>query len=126
MAHIKDRKLQSRALWLDDSGNTLQCSEKRLIEAIDVQLDICPNPELAINFIKNKVYDFIISDIRRGEDHKGGLTFLYEIVAQGNPIPTIFYITNYDQSRGTPPYAFGITNRPNELLHLVMDIIDRK
>jgi hypothetical protein len=28
--------------------------------------------------------------------------------------------------RGTPPGAFGITNRPDELIHLVLDVLERE
>jgi Effector-associated domain 11 len=126
MAHIKDRNIKLKALWLDDSGTVIQCSEKRLIEAIGVELHICPDPDLAHQFLGNTPYDFIISDMKRGDDHKAGLTFLENLVAQGKWVPTIFYITQYNAAKGVPPYAFGITNRPNELLHLVMDVIERK
>jgi hypothetical protein len=126
MAHIKDRNLTLKALWLDDSGIVMQCSEKRLIEAIGVELHICPDPDLAHQFLGNTLYDFIISDMKRGDDHKAGLNFLENLVTQGKWIPTIFYITQYNAAKGVPPYAFGITNRPNELLHLVMDVIERK
>ncbi len=126
MAHVKDKNLKIKALWLDDSGVVVQCSEKRLIEAIGVELDICPNPDKAFDVLLNNAYDFIISDMKRGDDTQAGVTFLKKLVEKRRWIPTIFYITNFHASKGVPPYAFGITNRPNELLHLVMDLIERK
>jgi hypothetical protein len=39
--------------------------------------------------------------------------------------PVVFTVGAYDPSRGTPPYAFGITNRVDELLNLLFDAIER-
>jgi Effector-associated domain 11 len=126
MAHVKDKNLKIKALWLDDSGVAVQCSEKRLIEALGVELHICPDPDKAFDYLLNNPYDFIISDMKRGNDAQAGVTFLKKLVEKKRWIPTIFYITKFHASKGVPPYAFGITNRPNELLHLVMDLIERK
>jgi hypothetical protein len=38
----------------------------------------------------------------------------------------IFYVGEPDPKKGTPVYAFGLTNRPDELVHLVLDILERK
>jgi len=40
-------------------------------------------------------------------------------------VPVIFYIGYPDPSKGVPPHAFGITHRPDELLHLIMDALER-
>lgn len=125
MSHIKDKKLALKALWVDDSGSTMQCSEKRLIEALGIELHICAEPTAAMNFLDHHTYSFIISDMKRGNDTKAGLSFLRNLIEQNVHIPTIFYITAFQPSKGVPPFAFGITDRPNELLHLVMDVIER-
>ena len=36
-----------------------------------------------------------------------------------------FYILYLDRAKGVPPGGFGITNHPDELYHLVMDILVR-
>ncbi len=38
----------------------------------------------------------------------------------------IFYIGVVDPNKGVPVQAFGITNRPDELLHLTLDALERK
>ena len=43
-----------------------------------------------------------------------------------DPTPVIFYIGIFDPKLGIPGGAFGITNRPDELLHLVLDALERK
>jgi DNA-binding NtrC family response regulator len=104
----------------------MQCSEKHLIEAIGVELHICPNPITANQFLQNTPYDCIISDMKRGQDSQAGLTFLKNLVKNGRAISTIFYIPHFHEDKGVPPYAFDITNKPTELLHLVMDVIERR
>ena len=125
MAYVKDMKRNIRALWFDDTPDC-ELSELRLILALGIKLDRADTPVEAEKFIQNVSYDFIILDIWQQDNPKGGIEFFNKQVQKGILIPTIFYITKYDEARGTPPFAFGITNRPNDLLHLVMDVIERK
>ena len=37
----------------------------------------------------------------------------------------VFYVGRVDRAAGVPAGSFGITNRPDELLHLVMDALER-
>lgn len=39
--------------------------------------------------------------------------------------PVVFYVGEVDPKKGTPVYAFGLTNRPDELVHLILDILER-
>ncbi len=125
MAYVKDMKHDIRGLWFDDTPDC-ELSELRLILALGVQLDRAATPIEAEKLIQNATYDFMISDIWQQQNPKGGIEFFNHQVQKGIRIATIFYITKYEEARGTPPFAFGITNRPNDLLHLVMDIIERK
>jgi hypothetical protein len=54
-----------------------------------------------------------------------GLEFLRLLRDQGISTPLIFYIREVDEARGTPVGAFAITDRPDELLHLVLDVLER-
>jgi hypothetical protein len=38
----------------------------------------------------------------------------------------IFYVSVINQDKPLPPGAFGLTNRPDELLHLVIDALERR
>ena len=76
-------------------------------------------------------YDLVISDIAREGAADEGLRFLSAMRRpdNGRPTifrPTIFYVGLYDAAKGIPPYAFGITNSPDELLHYVMDVLERE
>lgn len=59
------------------------------------------------------------------EGNPVGIRFLADMGKQGLHRPTVFYASAIDWDRGTPPYAFGITNRVDHLLHYVMDIAER-
>ena len=37
----------------------------------------------------------------------------------------VFYVSVVYQDKPLPPGAFGLTNRPDELLHLVIDALER-
>ena len=124
MANVKERNLTLRALWIDDNPPCV-LSEQRLLTALNVQIDSAFSSENAALMIKNATYDLIVYLNRNGNVHEG-YEFIKELVEQNIRIPTIFYITKLNEEKGVPPYAFGITNRPTELLHLVMDIIERK
>lgn len=126
MAAVKDRKTPIRAIWLDDDFHAPELSEMRLIQALNVQLDRVYDENLVENMLVTSHYDLIISDMKRGENTKAGIDFLQKLVAQNHRLPMIFYVIAFNEGRGTPPFAFGITNNPSELVHLVMDIIERK
>jgi CheY-like chemotaxis protein len=125
MAFVKEKKLSLKALWIDD--NTLSVSsEQRLIAALGVNFDFVKSSSEAESVLLNKPYDFVISDINRDNNAREGIDFIKKLaVTHQKRIPTIFYIIRKDDKYGVPPYAFGITNSPVELIHLVLDIIER-
>jgi len=67
--------------------------------------------------------DVVISDIGR-DSGESGLELLNSNPGVTTP-PVIFYVGTVNDDRGVPPGSFGITARPDELLDLVMDAIER-
>ena len=55
----------------------------------------------------------------RGDDPTAGLSMLEGLRKSHPDLPVIFYVGEVDRARGVPPFAFGLTNLPNELLHLI-------
>ena len=125
LSYIKQKEVSIKGLWIDDHpGN--QAYEKELLSTIGVKFDTVLNSEQAWYQINHNEYDLIISDINRNGDPKAGLELLNKTVHNGLNIPFIFFAANINPALGTPPYAFGITNLIGDLLHLVMDVIERK
>ncbi len=80
-----------------------------------------PEAAAVLNDPANRI-DLIISDVGRDDGSAGGLTLLEGIRGRR---PVILYVGRVDRDRGTPAGAFGITDRPDDLLNLVMDALDR-
>lgn len=124
MSRVKERSLDFRVLWIDDEPH-LQRNEIEQLKEIGLEVNVAANEEEANGLIRNFEYQLIISDIARPGREKNGIDFLNELVAEGINIPFVFYITNFDKSKGTPVNAFGITNSLAEFFHLVMDVVGR-
>ena len=117
-----------KILWIDDIISNDQ-DIIDIIRLIGGEFEFVKSSEEAEYLLKkNKFqYDCIISDIKRAGNKSEGIDFLVRLNQEfGHVPPVIFYITNFEPSKGTPPYAFGITNKPIELVHLVADIMQRK
>jgi hypothetical protein len=63
--------------------------------------------------------------MKRGDVEDEGQHFLNETVRRGIHRPTIFTVGRFQPELGVPPYAFGITNRVDDLLNLVFDALER-
>jgi hypothetical protein len=70
----------------------------------------------------------IISDIDRAypePNPRAGLDMLPRLAEAGVHLPVVFYVGRLDPAAGVPPGAFGVTNRPDELLNLTLDALER-
>ncbi|MGB0660298.1 MAG: hypothetical protein ACPGNV_08965 [Mangrovicoccus sp.] len=66
----------------------------------------------------------IIEEHRESED--AGVKIPGELSQLEINIPVIFYVTNLDHKKKAPNGAYGITNRPDDLLHLIMNALERQ
>lgn len=117
-----------RILWLDDlvANNRL---EREMLEAFGLKIEQVQSNHAALAALgpDGSGYDLIISDIARNDPNEpNGLGFLAEYRASGGRLPVIFYVSIVDEDRPLPAGAFGLTNRPDELLHLVIDALERQ
>ncbi len=123
-----DKLLDVEALWIDDAPDRVK-HERALLKMLGVRTVLVDSTEDAKKYLEHNDFDIdlIFSDISRGKNNREGLDFS-EWLYQRNPDfyrKVIFYINDIDLSRGTPPYAFGITNSVTELIHLVLDAAQR-
>ena len=77
---------------------------------------------------QHQPFDIILSDIGRdlpAPDRTAGLTMLPRQREAGFHQPVIYYIGRPHPEGGVPAGAFGVTNRPDQLLQLVIDALSR-
>lgn len=98
---------------------------QRILQSLGVIVDVARTTQSALNMLANSDYDVIVSDMSRDGIPDEGLRFLNESIKRGVYRPTIFTVANFEPSRGVPAYAFGITNRVDEMLNLIFDVLER-
>ena len=112
-------------LWVDDHPEN-NLNERRMFRQLNVDIDTAKSTEEALDMLKNGRYDLIISDMARDNQPDAGIEFLQRFHKENKTIPVIFYMGIFNPESGVPPLAFGATNRPDELLHLTLDVLERK
>jgi CheY-like chemotaxis protein len=115
----------SQILWVDDNPDN-NINERNILRSLGVFVDIAHSTTDALEMLGYTLYDLIISDMARDGVKDEGLRLLSEMQTRGVYRWTIFYVGQLDPSKGVPAHAFGITNRPDHLLHFVMDIMERE
>ncbi len=88
-------------------------------------IDIATDTQQALDMVRGGDYDLVLSDMRRDTDD-AGIKFLNCFRQKDKTTPVIFYIGKIDPTKGVPAQAFGITDRPDELLHLILDAFSRR
>jgi CheY-like chemotaxis protein len=111
-------------LWVDDEHDNNR-NELRMFRRLGLEIRTVETTDIALTAMTNRHFDVLLSDIGRADDPQGGLKLLSVLQERGSGIPVIFYVGNFDPTLGVPSGAFGITNRPDELLHLVLDAFER-
>lgn len=122
------KQLHTHVLWIDDRCEALT-SEIKCLEALGMTVTVATSSDLAKQILETTEteVDLIISDTKRQGESEAGSDFAEWIC---NTYPEyskkiIFYITRYKPGQGAPPFSFGITDSPEELLHLVLDFHSR-
>ena len=114
----------ARVLLVNDIPQEM-INVQRILQSLGVTVDVAHSTLSALNMLANTEYDVIVSNMSRDEVPDEGLRFLDESIKRSLDRPTIFSVANFDPSRGVPAYAFGITNRVDEMLNLIFDVLER-
>ena len=114
----------AQVVWVDDHPEN-NVNERRMLRQLRVEIDTATGTEEALRLLDKASYEVILSDIARGDDTTAGLAMAQQLAEGGGQTPVIFYVGVVDLALGAPPHAFGITNRPDELLHLILDALER-
>ncbi|NOT27712.1 MAG: hypothetical protein HOP16_16620 [Acidobacteria bacterium] len=113
----------ARILWVDDhpENNTW---ERSLLKTFNAETTTVETTRSALACLESERFDIVLSDGRRENVPDEGLRALPSIEKASAEASVIFYVGALRSGR--PAGAFGITNEPNELLHLILDALERK
>jgi len=116
----------ARILWIDDVPG-LTSREARALTALGTQITRARTTEDGLmRLSEGPAFDLIISDIARGLIADEGIHALPRIREAAPDTPVIFYVARLPPDLSPPPGSFGITNSPEELVHLVFDVLERR
>jgi CheY-like chemotaxis protein len=110
----------TRILWVDDTPSN-NFNERRLFERAGAIIDPALSTTEALKATHLHPYDLIISDWKRGKEENAGPDLVKALRAHSNRTPVVFY-AGYVEGRQRGE-AIGLTNRPDELLHIVLDAL---
>lgn len=137
----------TKALWVADENPTEDFATRRAFYSIGISFDLARSNNEAQELFDladkwKSPYDFIISDINRSKDvdpteskcfpsftgspSEAGCKLLQIVIGRypDSTPPLIFYSS--DASMGTPPGAFGATDRFEDLARLVLDAVEHR
>ena len=114
----------ARILWVDDRPEN-NLFERATFKSMGIGISLATSTEGAVATLQAEPADLLISDMERYGNRAAGLQLLERLQGLPERPATIFYVGSLDRGRGTPPGAFGITNRPDELIHYVLDVLER-
>jgi len=122
----------SRILWIDDRPE-LTLLERRTLEELGAGVVTAQGTAGALELLsgtrrapRGHLFDLIISDIARPHAPRAGVEALPLLRATAPDTPVVFYVGSLDPGADRPLGSFGITNDPGELLHLVLDVLERR
>lgn len=113
----------ARILWVDDNPEN-NGWERGVFTSLGADCIAAKSTPGAIAELTAGEFDLVLSDIRRGQNPTEGIKAIPMLRAVRPNIPIIFYVGHL-KSTIPPKGAQGITNHPNELIHLVLDQLER-
>ena len=115
----------AKILWVDDHPEN-NINEKRTLEDFGMEVDQVTSTSEGLNRLLGRSFDLIISDMDRHGCSDAGVELLRHLRSSDCPVQVVFYVGKMDPNRGVPVGAFGISDQPEPLLHLVLDALERK
>lgn len=119
------RLAEASVLWVDDiPANNLY--ERKALETLGLHFTVSTSTDDALEKLRLKKYNVIISDMGRPSDMRAGYTLLEAIRKLGETTPFVIYSSSNLQEHKAEARrrgAFGNTNNPQELFELVLSAI---
>jgi len=122
----RDAKLNGAViLWVDDHPENNLFERQALIE-MGVRIISVTNTQTALDELRRRPFDAIISDFTRSDDPKGGYTLLEKLPKRPTHPPYIIYSGSFSSTfsdEAKSKGALGETNEPSDLFKLVIKAI---
>lgn len=90
-----------------------------------MEVDTALSTAEALSRLRMRSYDVILSDNGRQQDPSAGISMLRDLDDLGIDTPVVLYTLGFDYQRGFPRRAFAVTEAPDEVVHYVIDLIER-
>ncbi len=116
----------SRILWIDDRPE-LTAPEVALFRSLGASVIQVQDTGAALDRLRGRgaPFDVILSDVARPHSPSAGVDALPALKEAAPDTPVLFFVAEVDPDRDRPRGSAGITNDPSELLHLVLDRLER-
>ncbi|WP_051812312.1 response regulator [Kitasatospora sp. MBT63] len=113
-----------KLLWVDDrpENNTALIE---LFRSVGMKVDTALSTSAAPTHLHRGPYDIILTDIGRAGDQQAGITMLRDLDQHGVDTPVVLYTLGFDDARAIPRRVFAVTEVPDELVHYVIDLMER-
>ena len=115
----------ARILWIDDKPSGTK-KERALLEKAGARITTARTSAEAERELRDNEYLMVITDLDREGKPTEGLEFIQRMVRQGIEPFSIAYVGTPQIGLPRPAYLFGITDRPDHLVHYVCDVVERE
>src|SRR5262245_59165893 len=112
-------------LWVDDRPQDTQF-ERGLLKDCGVRVTLATASAEAERALRETDFTVVVTDIKREGSDTEGLDFVARAWRGHFYRWTIAYTGTPQEGRSVPPHLFGITKRPDHLLHLICDAAERE
>ncbi|GGX29644.1 response regulator [Streptomyces malachitofuscus] len=124
LEHAADVLQGGKMLWVDDhpEGNAPLVE---LFRTAGMHVDVALSTEDATPLLRRRSYDILVSDLNRDGDQQAAIRMLRVLDQYGVDVPVLIYTGQFDPERGVDRRIFAATTAPVELVHYVIDLMER-
>lgn len=128
LEHALDCLRDGRILWVDDHPEW-NLNLIRLFTRHEMVVHIARSTDEALVQAWAGAYDLVITDMWRDTEHPSataGLTLMDALNRLPHRPSVLIYAAQFDPMLGLHRAAFGYARHANELVHLVIDVMERR
>lgn len=124
LEHAASYLQDGRILWVDDFPDNNRYPVQ-VFRELQMKVDQATSTDEALTLLDRATYDLVISDVSRGPDGQAGVKMLQRFRDRGVDLPVLIHAARFDPRLGVDPMIFGYTPRYDELVHYVIDVMER-